>query len=333
MRKLLPLLCLLLLATLLGSTPAGADRAGEDRTWRGLDVPYLSGGRVHFRGNAAREPYPDPDHPTSLVAVAATRTAAILQADESTLVELPARRGELRLLTRRLVGIPMADPVGDWAFWTQTHGRQVRLVGYDARRNVVRRGPLLGRQGRVWAVDGATAYVSTRGRYASWTPGGRLRPSPLDADELFLSDVHRGRAVLNDMAAETGRVRVVGPHGAALAELPDALGDTFDPSGRFLALWGGAVWDVAADEVARLRLGRRWEAVQQRWAPSGELVVLAEDAHPDRAERNPARRFVCAPATGACDRLPDPVGVGRYTLEHEPWVPSALVQLGALVGS
>lgn len=325
------LLLLLLVLPLLAAAPAHAD---EPRSWRGLDVPYLSGGRVHFQGSAFRL-MDDPDLAVDLVTLGATRRAAILQLEEELVVALPAGGRQVVPLTRRAVGIPMPEPDGDWVFWTDARrGHGGRLVGYDTRRGIERRGPAVGRAVRVMAVEGRTAYVLTRRGYAAWTPGRGLRRLPGHLTDFLLTDVDRGRFVLADLAYDAGGVRVVTADGTVEAELPDAISDTFDPSGRFLDLGPtSAVWDARTGEVVPLRMGPRWSAYATSWAPSGELVVVAQDTRPDRQERNPARRFACRPATGACERLPDPRGVRHYRVEHEPYDASALTQLGVLVGS
>ena len=352
-RFLLALLTVLLGASTAVGVPAPARAAAEDRTWRGLDVPYLSGGQVHFRGNAAREPLRDPDHPTSVVTLGATRSAAVVQAGgEGPLFELPAGRGPLRRFARAAVGVPMADPVGHWVFWTaRSSGPRVRLMGYDTRRNLVRPGPLLVRSTRVWAVEGRTAYVASVGRgdtrrLASWTPGSPLRPlhpglRQAFAEDRLLSAVDRGRYVAHAFDGEDPVVEVLDEEGALLASVPGGVADHFDPSGRYLSSYGdvlsdsGAgptVWDSVTGASVPLQLGR-WQPVALLWAPSGELVVHARDSRDDRDEESRARRFVCAPATGGCERLPDPVGVERYTVDHEPFDTSALAQLAFLLGS
>lgn len=311
MRRLLLLLVPVLLLPLLASAPASA---GE-RSWRGLDVPYLAGGTVHFRGNVVRVPNADPDVKTNLLSLAATRHAAVLQADERTLHLLPAGRGRLELIATHLVGLPMADPVGDWVFWTaEREAGGVRLMGYDTRRGLLRAGPALPRFARVWAVDGRTAYAGDPDRrILRWTPGEGAWAVRVP-DDRILTDAHDGRLALADPDDEE--------------RLPDA----FDPSGRYLArFYAPRVEDAVTRATVRLRLGR-WTPVHQLWAPSGELVVVAA-AGRDIGDGSRARRFVCDPATGACDTLPGPLGGRRFTVGHLPWTPSAWLQVVELVGS
>lgn len=323
------LLLLLLVVPLVAAAPAGAT---EQRPWRGIDVPYVSGGQVHFQGNSFVL-MDDPDLPVDLVTLGATRRAAILQLEEELVVALPAGGGQVVPLTRRALGVPLAEPDGDWVFWTEApRGRGGRLVGYDTRRGIERRGPAVGRGVRVMAVEGRTAYVLTQRGYAAWTPGRGLRRLSGDLTDLLLTDVDRGRFVLTDLAGDEVSTQVVTRQGTVVSDLP-GVGDTFDPSGRFLDLGVEGVWDARTGKVVAMRMGPRWTAYAATWAPAGELVVIAQDARPDRREENPARRFACAPATGACDRLPDPRGVRRYRVEHEPYDASALLQLGLLIGS
>lgn len=331
MRRLpLLVLSLVLVITALGVVPAGAT---EERSWRSLDVPYLSADRIHFRGNVAPDPIPDPDFPNGVYSLTSTRHSAIVQGGRETLFELPERRGRLRKVGTDVVGLPIADPSGDWVFWTADRGRKrgVRLLGYDTRLDRLRRGPVLARDARVWAVEGDTAYAGLAyRRVVRWTPGDRPRRLPGRlARAGLLAGVHQSRYAVN---GSNGPVVLDG----AGHELARWSGDrrasytSFDPTGRYLADLDGAVWDSIDGTTTKLRTGRRWSPTYFRWTPGGELVVTGVWLRGEWTPRTPARRFVCDPATGACDPLPNPRGVRRYTVGHEPLDNSAATQSGLL---
>jgi len=338
-----PLAALAVLATLAGPTLVVATasapvhaRPAPDRaaaSWQDLDVWHLKyrtvRGRtvavgVEFKGNRL-------DFPAQgLTAVAATADTAVVQHytyDQDfglgPLVELPATGPAGRSLDRHPVGMPLADPNGHVAFWSSRRSDGVHLVALDTSTGAKTVGPVVGARERVFAVEGATAYVvhgvgTADPHTLTWTPGqpGLVETPPELDHGGIVSDVSGDRVLSFDF--DDG-LYVTDRAGTLLRTLPLFFG-TFSPdAAHVVGLRGAYVALYATETGAKVPLlglrGRR--PVLARWSPGGVLVVdtLRRGGGGDDAE--PVLTFACAPADGTCRRLP-----GRAARFFLPSLPS-----------
>lgn len=216
----------LLAPLVLVPSPGRADEpARTQASWNGLRVPHLVVGeagpyrppfvKIRFRGTQADYPYE-----SGILAMAATADSALVmrwehgkgerEEFEGSLLEIRAD-GSVEQVERRALGIPIADPLGHVAFWTNRDERRVRQFAYDTASGTKIRGPLLRKGARVHAVEGSTAYLfgsgveDPGGGLASrWTPGDATTtalplPPPSDPDGgRMVLDVDRGRVLSMD---------------------------------------------------------------------------------------------------------------------------------------
>lgn len=328
----------LVLAATLG--PPAAAAPGD---WDDLGLTHSDWYRIHYRGNSMAQP-------GYVEAIAVTADSALvtdgylidgsLRSRHNRLLELPAGSGEPRVIGRRVVGVPMADPAGHRVFWSalDREGDQ-RLHAYDTAMGTSYRGPADDLS--VWVVDGDTAYVTgDRGGW-TWTPGagdpGLTEMAPPLPEDAFLADV----AGENRAIATEDDAYVVAPDGTVLASgLPGW--PQFGPTGEYLSLLrnrGVDLWDLAAGRRVTLTgLGGR-RAFSPRWSPGGDLVVSAylrrnhqPGPYADWDDARPVTYFRCTVPDGRCVELrPEnrhPVGLDPWTFE-----PNALDQFAVMVGS
>ncbi len=339
MRRLVVATLLVGLACLPSSSTATPLAEAARASWKGLGVPYVrvpdDPGRG-FRWASVRfhdtvVPYSEFGNGISSIAASAD-SAVVAPVDSSSgefegpLLEIGAD-GTTGVVEKHALGIPIADPLGHHVFWTARRSEKARLTAYDTRTHSRIRGPVLRRGTRVYAVDGATAFVSTSIssdvlRAYRWTvgePGLTEVPLPSTGDGALISDV-AGDLVLS---SDFERMMISDQTGNVLSVLPPRLFlGTFSPDARFIARGGfevkTLVHDLATGADVPLRGLGRWRPSDFRWSPTGALVVSATRRGVSWDDANPVRRFVCRLPSGRCDNLP-----GRSAVFLEPLLPSS----------
>lgn len=313
------------LATQTG-TAAPATPTGDDVAWSSLSSPYRHDHRLHFRGAEVRRP-------ETLHAVATTRDTVVISAEVG-VITLTAD-GTRQQVGSRLVGIALADDAGHLTVWSERlDGQRVRTVAYSTRTGRVVGAVRTRDAMQVHAVQEGTVVLGDGQDSYSWSPRSGGRPQLLDpvGRDAMVTDVDADLAFMTDFSGswlvslETGAVRQSYRH---------TFGGTFDPSGRYVALLGGArngtgraivrVLDTMSGTTTPTLDVAYGPDDGTRWDPGGGLIVRTGAARdgitgPD----DPVTYSVCSPPAFGCDDL---VG-GPKTFEGaEGLLPSAFAQL------
>ena len=330
-------LAALLAGLALAISPAVPGQAqparGGHASWQGLDVWHLDyrtiQGRsvavsIRFKGNRLDYPYR-----TGVTAIAATADTAVVQLLDygqdfglGRLVELPATGEAGRSLDRHPVGTPIADPNGHVAFWSSKRADGIHLVALDTTTGARVVGPLVKRFERVFAVEGATAYVvagvgTADPRTLTWTPGqsGLAETPPAFDHGGIISDVSGDQVLsfdFDDGLYMTDRA------GTLLHTFPLLFG-TFSPDAtHVVGLHGNfvALYESETGRKVPLRGLHGRKAARARWSPGGILVVDTVPRHSSGDDAELGLSYACTAADGTCRLLP-----GRAAQGFLPYLP------------
>ena len=291
------------------------------KTVRGYTYPTA----IVFRGN--KLPYP---HRSGVAAITATADTAIVQLGDveelGPLVELPASGDAGRILDRHPHGTVIADPNGHVAFWSTQRPDGAHLVALDTTTGTKTVGPLVRARQRVFAVEGATAYVvdavlTADPRTSTWTPG---QPALTELPPAFdhggvISDVAADRVLSFDF--DDG-LYVTDRAGTLLRTIPMFFGTLSPDAAHVVGIRHEfqALYETETGARVLLTGLHGLEPYAARWSPDGQLVVTAASRYAgDDADL--ATFFACDPADGHCRRLP-----GAAPLYYVPLLADAFGQ-------
>ena len=272
---------------MLTATPADARPAPQrgEASWSELGVwhfrlkttrGYTYPSAIVFHGN--RLPYPR----QGITAITATADAAIVQLSNEQefgpLVELPATGDAGRSLDRRPLSTVLADPGGHVAFWSSKRADGTHLVAFDTTTGTKTIGPVVRSKQRVFAVEGATAYVvdgvwTADPLTSSWTPGqpGLTELPPAFDHGGIVSDVSGDRVLSLDL--DDG-LYVTDRAGTLLRTLPLFFG-TLSPDAVHVVgirLEYPELYETETDARVLLTGLHGLKPYAARWSPGGQLV-------------------------------------------------------------
>lgn len=267
--------------------------------WSDVRVPWVDGELVHF-GDATMP------QPEQLASVAATADSALVQTADS-LTELAAD-GTQAALGKRVAGIPLADPAGHLAAWTESGAPgSFRLVAYDTAAHEVAASIEVEAGVFPFAVDDGTVYFGDGNSFTrTWEPAAGSGPADLAVpDDTLLLDATPDHRFFIGAEQST----LLSTDGESVEGFGETLFGGFDPSGDHLALTDREslrVWDIAAGADVALALPDDVVFDTLRWDPDGMLVVRTSpvpdgDAIPPDS---PVEYLACDIAERRCGTLP-----------------------------